>query len=74
MTAKLTPAQLKGLSYYKYLALPSEERKALRAARKNPSHPDPRVIQALCDKGIIEVYKYDHGPIHRLTESGEALR
>ncbi len=65
---KLTEAQTRGLAYFRFLALPAEERRALRAARKAPRYPDPRVIEALLAKGEIVYSHHDHGPHFKLAE------
>lgn len=67
---KLTVPQIQGVRYYQRLALPSEIRKN---APKVPV-PDVRVIQALCDLGLIELSHHDHGPHHRLTSAGSAYK
>ena len=66
---KLTDAQQRGLEYFKFLELPAEERAALRKARKNPKHPDPRVLKALLDKGLIKLDRHFYGPHYKLVQS-----
>lgn len=66
---RLTPPQLRGLRYYGQRHLPKDQRD------RRLHVPDPRVVAALLDKRLIEVYDYHYGVRHRVTETGrEQLR
>ncbi len=67
---KLTIPQIQGVRYYQRLALPS----AIRKSVPSIPVPDPRVILALCDLGLVELSHHDHGPHHRITAAGSALQ
>lgn len=69
-TTKLTDAQKNGLRYY--LAVETKTNR-IGKFKSRFKHPDPRVIEALSNKGFLAVDGYYYGPIWKLTDAGRAL-
>jgi hypothetical protein len=67
---QLTVPQIQGIRYYQRLALPPAIRKDVPKIQP----PDPRVVLALCDLGLLELSHHDHGPHYRLTDAGSVYQ
>lgn len=66
---KLTEKQIEGLIYHAAFGnMPAADWRAMRIRC-----PDPRVIEALADKGMIVRVGWNYGPIFRATELGEQI-
>lgn len=63
----LTTAQKSGMAYFAALTLGRDEK---RRALASLSHPDPRTIEALLKKGLIQVVGHNYGPLYGLTAAG----
>lgn len=55
---------------------PAQQRLIDAAAKRDDGHQiggNQRTRQAMIDRGWIEVYGYNYGPLYRLTSAGRAL-
>ena len=66
----LTDPQQNGLLYFR--AVETKTNRTSRFQYRFRS-PDPRVLQALVDRGLIHVAGYHYGPLYSLTEAGRRL-
>lgn len=67
---KMTDAQTKGLKFFaaKLIADKAER----KAASRFLLYPDPRTIESLCNKGLIQVVGHNYGALFGITEAGRA--
>ncbi len=61
---KLTPARRAALTYYLWLAD--------KSGPKPKSSRDPRVLQYLCDEGLLDNVGHFYGPLLGITAKGRA--